>query len=56
VTVNGLPAAVGRTFADVGAGALVVYVDSGGHVAVACNRGSAVQMLNGRDRVVIIQG
>jgi S-adenosyl-L-methionine hydrolase (adenosine-forming) len=39
------PAWIGRTFADVPAGALVVLVDSAGHVAVAVNGGSAAAEL-----------
>jgi hypothetical protein len=38
-------ARLGRTFADGEPGALVVYVDSGGHVAVACNGSSARELL-----------
>jgi len=36
---------VGRTFADVSAGKLVLYVDSAGYLAVAVNQGSAAQKL-----------
>jgi S-adenosylmethionine hydrolase len=39
------PATVGRVFADVPAGALLVHVDSHGLVAVAVNGGSAAQRL-----------
>jgi S-adenosyl-L-methionine hydrolase (adenosine-forming) len=45
VRVDGRPATVGRTFADVPAGALVVLTDSAGHVAVAVNRGNAAGQL-----------
>ena len=38
-------ARIGRTFADVRSGALVVIVDSAGHVAVAVNGGSAAAEL-----------
>jgi S-adenosylmethionine hydrolase len=43
--VAGRPARLGRTFADVPPGELVVLVDSAGHVAVAANRGSAAAIL-----------
>jgi S-adenosyl-L-methionine hydrolase (adenosine-forming) len=46
-------AKVGRTFADADAGELVIYVDSGGHVALASNRGSARDLLGDPDRVTI---
>ena len=45
VRVQGQPAAVGRTFADVPAGAIVVLTDSAGYVAVAVNRGDAATRL-----------
>ncbi len=45
VRVQGRPATVGRTFADVPAGELVVLADSAGHVAVAVNRGNAAARL-----------
>jgi S-adenosylmethionine hydrolase len=45
VRVRGRPATVGRTFADVPAGELVVLADSAGHVAVAVNRGDAAARL-----------
>ena len=45
VQVQGRPATVGRTFADVPAGELVVLPDSAGHVAVAVNRGNAAAWL-----------
>ena len=48
-----LEAAAGRTFADAAAGELVVYVDSGGHVAIACNGGSARERLQDPDRVTV---
>lgn len=43
--VGSFAASVGRVFADVLAGALVVYVDSSGHVAIACNGASARDVL-----------
>jgi hypothetical protein len=43
----------GRTFADAAQGELVVYVDSGGHVAVALNGGSARERLQDPERVTI---
>jgi S-adenosylmethionine hydrolase len=46
VSVNGVEATVGSTFADVASGALLVYVNSADHVAVACNRGSATRLLD----------
>ncbi len=45
VEVNGVPATVGEKFADVATGSLLVYVNSAGHVAVACNGGSASELL-----------
>jgi S-adenosylmethionine hydrolase len=45
VLVLGQPATVGRTFADVPAGQLVVLADSAGYVAVAVNRGNAAVRL-----------
>jgi S-adenosyl-L-methionine hydrolase (adenosine-forming) len=50
-------ACFGRTFADAPAGALVVYVDSYGAVAVAVNRGSAAARLGAEagDRVLLSQ-
>ena len=39
------PGVLGRTFADVAAGELLVYEDSSGRLAVAVNQGSAVQRL-----------
>ncbi len=44
---------VGRTFADAEPGGLVVYVDSGGHVAIARNGGSARDLLQDPERVVV---
>ncbi len=46
-------ATAGRTFADAAVGELVVYVDSGGHVAVACNGSSARERLQDPDRVTV---
>jgi len=45
VRVQGRPATIARTFADVPAGELVVLADSAGHVAVAVNRGNAAARL-----------
>jgi S-adenosylmethionine hydrolase len=45
VLVLGQPATVGRTFADVPAGELVVLADSSGYVAVAVDRGNAAARL-----------
>jgi S-adenosylmethionine hydrolase len=42
-------ASIGRTFADVPAGALVVLADSAGQVAIAVNGGSAAAELGARD-------
>ena len=41
VTVNGRPARYGRTFADVGAGELLLYEDGYGALSLAVNGGSA---------------
>jgi S-adenosylmethionine hydrolase len=48
-------ASLGRTFADVGRGDMVVFVDSAGHVAIAVNSGSAASRLHCRtgDSVVL---
>jgi S-adenosyl-L-methionine hydrolase (adenosine-forming) len=46
-------ARVGRTFADAQPGGLVVYLDSGAHVAVACNGGSARELLGDPETVTI---
>lgn len=54
VTVNGKPAAIGEKFADVAQGELLVYVNSAGHVAVACNRGDADAILDKPSGVVIV--
>ncbi|SCG35974.1 SAM hydrolase/SAM-dependent halogenase family protein [Micromonospora inositola] len=48
VRVAGRQAARGRTFADAPVGALVVYVDSAGLVAVAVNNGRAADLLAAR--------
>ena len=45
LTVGGLPATRGATFADAPAGGLVVLVDSSDRVAVAANRGRASVLL-----------
>ena len=50
------PAWIGRTFADVPAGAVVVLVDSAGHVAVAVNGGSAaVELGTGAGRELAVR-
>jgi hypothetical protein len=46
-------ARLGRTFADAEPEGLVVYVDSGGHVAVACNGASARDLLGDPAAVTI---
>jgi S-adenosylmethionine hydrolase len=53
VRVQGQPAAVGRTFADVPAGAIVVLTDSAGYVAVAVNRGDAATRLGLRPGALV---
>jgi S-adenosyl-L-methionine hydrolase (adenosine-forming) len=53
VSVDRCDAVVGEKFADVPSGSLVVYVNSAGHVAIACNGGSANEMLDRPDRVTI---
>jgi S-adenosyl-L-methionine hydrolase (adenosine-forming) len=45
VRVNGRRATVARTFADVDPGALLIYVDSSGALALAVNQGSAADAL-----------
>jgi S-adenosylmethionine hydrolase len=45
VAVNGRPARYGRTFADVGAGELLVYADGYGALSLAVNGGSALAAL-----------
>ena len=52
-TIGEVPVVVGRTFADAPEGGLVVYVDSGGHVAVARNGGSALDLLQDPERIVV---
>jgi S-adenosyl-L-methionine hydrolase (adenosine-forming) len=49
-------AVVGNTFADVEAGALVVLVDSAGHVAIAVNAGSAAARLATRPGAAVSLG
>ncbi len=58
VTVNGRPARCGRTFADVGAGELLVYADGYGALSLAVNGGSALADLGLRrdDEVRIAPG
>lgn len=53
VTVNGVDATVGEKFADVAPGALLVYVNSAGHVAVACNGGNAAALLGHATEVMV---
>ena len=53
VEVNGLPATVGEKFADVGAGDLLVYVNSAGHVAVARRGSSAERLLDAPTSVTV---
>ncbi len=50
VTAKGsaLDVRLGTTFADVPPGRLVCYVDGAGHVALAANRGRAVELLGAR--------
>lgn len=48
-------AVVGRTFADVPAGGLLVHVDSAGAVAIAVNGGSAVSVLGGEAGMVTLR-
>jgi S-adenosylmethionine hydrolase len=51
VLVNGVEATIGEKFADVEPGALLVYVNSAGHVAIARNRASANELLHDPERV-----
>jgi S-adenosyl-L-methionine hydrolase (adenosine-forming) len=53
VLVNGVEARVAEKFADVGPGELLVYVNSAGHVALACNGTSARDLLNDPDHVTL---
>jgi hypothetical protein len=53
VLVNGTEAMVGEKFADVEPGALLVYVNSAGQVALACNGASARELLHDPDRVTL---
>jgi hypothetical protein len=48
-----LEAEIGRTFSDAAPGNLVVYADSGGHVAIACNGSSARDRLQDPERVTV---
>jgi S-adenosylmethionine hydrolase len=48
LTLRGAPLARGRTFADVAPGELLLYVDSGGSLALAVNGGSAAAALGVR--------
>lgn len=50
---HALEGVVGRTFADVPRGALVVFVDSAGYVAIGINGGNADDRLGAPDRVTI---
>ncbi len=56
VKVNGVAATVGEKFADVAHGELLVYVNSAGHVALACNGASAARLLGSPIRVTIQPG
>ncbi len=58
VAVNGRPATAGGTFGDAAPGALVVFADSAGYLAVAVNGGSAAALLDARagDRVTVVYG
>ncbi|MEV1146942.1 SAM hydroxide adenosyltransferase, partial [Micromonospora sp. NPDC049799] len=58
VRVNDRPAVRGRTFGDAAPGALVVHSDSAGLVAVAVNRGRAVDVLDASpgDLVRVVAG
>jgi S-adenosylmethionine hydrolase len=53
VSVNGVGAHVGAKFADVEPGTLLVYVNSAGHVAVACNGASASELLGAPSALTI---
>ena len=53
VVVNDVEATVGEKFADVPAGGLLVYVNSAGHVAIACNDGNAHDVLGRPDAITI---
>ncbi len=48
-----LNGSLGRTFGDAQPGKLVVYLDSGGHVAVACNGGNARELLGDPETVTV---
>jgi S-adenosylmethionine hydrolase len=53
VVLDGVRATIGEKFADVAAGELVVYVNSAGRVAIACNGGSADQILGSPSSVTL---
>jgi len=53
VVVNGIAARIGEKFADVERGALLVYVNSAGHVALAANGASARELLHDPERVTL---
>ena len=53
VVVGELDATIGKTFSDAAPGGLVVYVDSGRHVAIARNGGSARDLLQDPERVTL---
>lgn len=53
VLVNGTEATVAEKFADVARGALLVYVNSAGQVAVARNGASATEVLHDPERVTL---
>jgi len=53
VAANGVAATLAEKFADVPSGALLVYVNSAGHVAIACNGASASDLLQRPERVTL---
>lgn len=56
VRVNGTPATYARTFEDVGPGELMIYEDAYRTLALAVNRGSALEFLDlGLDDEVLIE-
>lgn len=53
VLANGIEATLAEKFADVPDGELLVYVNSAGYVALACNGGSARELLQDPERVTL---
>ena len=53
VVINEMDGTVGEKFADVSPGALLVYVNSAGRVAIACNGGSAAAILGSPDTITV---